>query len=179
MSRAWVRRPITITGVAVAAILLLVLSPVWLLVGAASDLPGRRFRLPTIRLLAFALLWSLLELAGINHPDEWNGRPVERMRGRSLVPYLQGEVETVHRPGEPTGFELFGRRAIRDGDWKALWLPKPYGPGAWQLYDLARDPGETDDRAAAEPARLAALIAAWDRYVVETGVVLGASVFET
>jgi hypothetical protein len=43
---------------------------------------------------------------------------------------------------------------------------------------LARDPGETDDRAAAEPERLTSLIAAWDRYVRETGVVLGASVFE-
>lgn len=127
---------------------------------------------------AMDIMPTCLDLAGINHPDEWNGRKVERMRGRSLVPYLQGREAVVHRPGDPTGFELFGRRAIRDGDWKALWLPPPYGPGTWQLYDLARDPGETDDRAAAEPERLKSLVAAWDRYVRETGVVLGASVFE-
>ena len=139
---------------------------------------ARQGQIGTAFTTAMDIMPTLLELAGINHPDKWKGRPVERMRGRSLVPYLQGRTETVHGVGEPTGFELFGRRAIRDGDWKALWLPKPYGPGAWQLYDLARDPGETVDRAAAEPDRLRALVAAWDRYVLETGVVLGASVFE-
>lgn len=31
-------------------------------------------------------------------------------------------------------------RAIRQGDWKAVYLPAPVGPATWQLYDLARDP---------------------------------------
>lgn len=48
----------------------------------------------------------------------------------------------------------------------------PYGPGSWQLYDLASDPGEVDDLAAARPDKLAELLALWDRYVEETGVIL-------
>ncbi|CPR06817.1 arylsulfatase [Mycobacterium bohemicum DSM 44277] len=116
---------------------------------------------------------TVLELAGAVHPGTtYRGREVEPMLGGSLVPYLSGESDAVHRPETGTGWELFGRRAIRQGDWKALYLPAPYGPGDWQLYDLARDPGETHDLAAAEPEKLAGLIELWDRYVERNGVVL-------
>jgi arylsulfatase len=74
---------------------------------------------------------------------------------------------------------LFGRRAIRQGDWKALYLPAPYGPGTWQLYDLSRDPGEVHDLAASRPEKLADLLELWDRYVEDNGVIIGSvSVYE-
>ncbi len=94
------------------------------------------------------------------------------MRGRSLVGYLSGDTATVHDADTGTGWELFGRRAIRQGDWKALHLPEPYGTGDWQLYDLSADPGEIEDLAAARPEKLAELLTLWDRYVQETGVIL-------
>ncbi|MGA7054773.1 MAG: sulfatase-like hydrolase/transferase, partial [Mycobacterium sp.] len=123
---------------------------------------------------------TVLELAGVAHPGTtYRGREVEPMRGRSLVAYLSGDSETVHDAATGTGWELFGRCAIRQGDWKALHLPAPYGPGAWQLYDLSADPGEIDDLAAAYPDKLAELLALWDRYVEETGVILDpVSVFD-
>jgi len=40
------------------------------------------------------------------------------------------------------------------------------------VRDLSRDPGEIDDLAAARPDKLAELLALWDRYVEETGVIL-------
>ncbi len=67
----------------------------------------------------------------------------------------------VHDADTGTGWELFGRRAIRQGDWKALHLPAPYGPGTWQLYDLARDHGEVHDLAASRPDKLADLLELW------------------
>ncbi|MEI9992739.1 MAG: arylsulfatase [Rhizomicrobium sp.] len=116
---------------------------------------------------------TLLELAGVEHPGtHWQGRDVVEMRGRSLAPYLRGEADIVHTDAVATGWELFGRCAIRRGDWKALLLPPPDGPGHWQLYNLAHDPGETADLAEAEPERLAGLVADWDRYVAETGVLI-------
>jgi arylsulfatase len=123
---------------------------------------------------------TVLELAGTAHPGaSYRGREVETMLGRTLVPYLSGDTEAVHDADTSTGWELFGRRAIRQGDWKALHLPAPYGPGAWQLYDLSRDPGEIDDLAASRPEKLAELLELWDRYVEENGVVLDpVSVFE-
>jgi arylsulfatase A-like enzyme len=121
-----------------------------------------------------------LDLAGAAHPGTaYRGREVAPMRGRSLVEYLSGAAEVVHDADISTGWELFGRRAIRQGDWKALHLPAPYGPGAWQLYDLSADPGETDDLAASNPDKLAELLGLWDRYVEENGVILDpVSVFE-
>ncbi len=65
MSSAWLRRPVTIGGVGLAAVLLLGLLPLWVPIAAFVDLVEGRFRLPTVRLLAFALLWSWLELAGV------------------------------------------------------------------------------------------------------------------
>lgn len=35
---------------------------------------------------------------------------------------------------------VFGQAAIRQGKWKAVWLPPPTGNDQWQLYDL--DTGE-------------------------------------
>ncbi|WP_156686923.1 arylsulfatase [Mycobacterium sp. Marseille-P9652] len=116
---------------------------------------------------------TVLELAGAQHPGAaYRGRAVEPMRGRSLVAYLSGETEAVHAPDSGTGWELFGRRAIRQGDWKALYLLPPHGPGTWQLYDLSSDPGEIHDLAAAEPDKLAELLGLWESYVKENGVLL-------
>ncbi len=45
---------------------------------------------------------------------------------------------------------------LRRGRWKLIRIPEAAG-ARFELYDLASDPGETDDRAAAEPARLQAM----------------------
>jgi arylsulfatase A-like enzyme len=42
-------------------------------------------------------------------------------------------------------WELFGMRAVRKGDFKLLQLEKPFGTDGGQLYNLAKDPGETVD----------------------------------
>jgi arylsulfatase A-like enzyme len=58
--------------------------------------------------------------------------------------------------------------AVRDGGWKLIWpLGKdhPLLSGAPELYDLTRDPGETDDRAAREPERVAALRRQLERWI--------------
>lgn len=116
---------------------------------------------------------TVLELAGVEHPGtSWHGRQVEPMRGRSLVTYLSGVADNVHDGETGTGWELFGRRAIRRGDWKALHLPAPHGTGSWQLYDLSADPGEIHDLAAAHPDTLAELVGLWDRYVQDNGVIV-------
>lgn len=115
---------------------------------------------------------TLLELAGLSHPGtEYRGRPVAPLRGRSLLPYLKGHRESPHPDDHVTGWELFGQRAIRQGQYKAMFIPAPIGPDTWQLYDLKADPGETVDLAATRPDILARLLRHWDSYVAETGVV--------
>ena len=44
---------------------MLVAWPIWLIVAGLVDVVRRKFRLPTVRLLAFALCWAWVELGGI------------------------------------------------------------------------------------------------------------------
>ena len=59
------RRLVSVGGLLVAAVMLLLLVPVWIPVAAVVDLVRRRLRLPTVRLLLFALGWSWLESASV------------------------------------------------------------------------------------------------------------------
>jgi len=124
---------------------------------------------------------TFLELAGVPHPGtRYKGRKIHELRGRSLAPWLQGRADRVHPAGASTGWELFGRRAIRQDDWKAVYVPDENGVSQWQLYDLARDRGEIDDLAAGQPGKLEHLLALWRRYVEETGVIeTPLSIFDT
>jgi tetratricopeptide (TPR) repeat protein len=66
------------------------------------------------------------------------------------VTYAESLVPLLH-------FGWSDLRVIREGRWKYIQAPRP------ELYDLSRDPGESDNRAAAEPARADALRAALGR----------------
>jgi arylsulfatase A-like enzyme len=116
---------------------------------------------------------TFLELAGIQHPGtRYEGREIANIRGRSMAAYLRGDTDTVHPTDQSTGWELFGHRGIRQGNWKAVFILPPQGPGRWQLYNLADDLGETNDLAAAHPDTLSELLRRWEAYVEETRVLL-------
>lgn len=59
------RRTTSITGLWVAAVVLLVLLPLWIPIGIVADLVRGRLRLPIVRLLLFALGWAWLESASV------------------------------------------------------------------------------------------------------------------
>ncbi len=61
---------------------------------------------------------------------------------------------------------------IRQGDFKAIFVLKPYGLEKWQLFNVEEDPGETRDLADEQPELLKKLKVAWDQYAEEVGVVL-------
>jgi len=115
---------------------------------------------------------TLLEMAGVQHPATYRDRPVEPLRGKSLVPFLNRTVDKVHGPKETFGWELFGQRAMRQGDWKITYVSPPNGSGHWELYDLQRDPGERHDISSKYPEKKKALVASWDSYAKDMGIVL-------
>ncbi len=115
---------------------------------------------------------TVLELAGVEHPRRFDGREVMPLQGRSLLPYLAGEVADVHGQEPVMGWELFGRRAILKGTWKLAWAWEPYGSERWELFDLARDPSEQIDLSEREPEKLAEMLAAWDAYAARNRIVL-------
>jgi arylsulfatase len=134
---------------------------------------GLRKRRPTRAVLSVTdLTPTFLELAGVDHPSSWQGRPVAPLRGRSLVPLLAGEFRARKGPHEWLGFELGGQRALRRGAWKLVLMPAPFGSGDWRLYRIDRDPAELYDRAEQYADRKDELVALWEQYARENGVVL-------
>ena len=114
---------------------------------------------------------TILDAAGIKQPGEhFAGRPVQPIQGNSVLPLLEGrEAET--EPGvNEVGYELFGMKAFIEGHWKALWMPSPNGTGEWELFDLKQDPGELNDLGKKHPQKLEELVARWEQYEEENGV---------
>ncbi|MGH6633263.1 MAG: sulfatase-like hydrolase/transferase, partial [Sphingopyxis sp.] len=116
------------------------------------------------------VLPTLTELAGVpDHGGSWQGKAVEPVTGRSLVPMLKGGAGSVHGDA-PLGYELSGNAALFRGDYKLVRNLAPTGDGNWRLYDLKSDPGETRDLAAAEPDRFTAMMADYRAYAKANGV---------
>ena len=116
---------------------------------------------------------TLLELAGVQHPSTYKGREVAPMQGKSWVSMLDGRTQSPRSADDWLGWELFGNRAIRQGDWKISWLHQPIGTWDWQLFNLAQDPGEQHDLSGKFPEKTKALVALWDEYVKMNGVIIG------
>jgi len=123
---------------------------------------------------------TLLEIAGASYPKTYQGRELPALYGKSWGPVLAGKAESPRTEQDYLAWELFGNRAVRQGEWKLRWLYKPLGKGEWELFNLAADPAERKDLAAERPDKVKALIALWDDYVKTNGVILPSrSPFET
>ena len=115
---------------------------------------------------------TLLALAQTPYPSAYGGKALPPLPGQSLLPYLQGRAEQVHPEDHHLGFELQGRRGLRQGQWKLTFIGPPHGPGRWQLFNLAEDLGESNDLADEAPERYAAMIALWERYADAVNLIL-------
>jgi arylsulfatase len=123
---------------------------------------------------------TLLELAGASYPETQGGEELPELIGKSWGDVLAGRADSPRADQDYMAWELFGNRALRQGDWKIRWLFKPMGVGDWELYNLAADPAERHDLAAERPDKVQELLALWDGYAQANNVILPSrSVFET
>ena len=90
--------------------------------------------------------------------------------GRSLYEVIGGKSESVYGPEDSVGMEVAGNAALFRGNWKLTRNHLPWGTGEWQLFDLATDPGETNDRFDKEPDIAAKLISEYEDYAAKVGV---------
>ena len=111
---------------------------------------------------------TFLEMANVSQPQgSFAARAIKPIRGVSWVPWLRGRTARTYQADVPIGAELLGERALRQGKWKLL----DRGDGRWRLFDITRDPGETMDLAAEEPAKVAELAPAWEEYARQVQVI--------
>jgi arylsulfatase len=114
---------------------------------------------------------TLLDMTGIEHPNSYKGNKVLTMMGKSFSKVLSGEEESVYNRSEYIAGEMQNGKWIRRGDYKAVFIPNPYGPQEWKLYNLSVDPGETTDLSEQEPDMLKTFIVEWEKYAEKVGVV--------
>jgi arylsulfatase len=115
---------------------------------------------------------TLLEVAGAKYPQAVDGRELPPLIGKSWARLLAGEEDSPRSDQEYLAWEVFGNRAVRQGNWKLRWQYKPFGKGQWELFDLAADTAERHDLAEEQPDKVKALLGLWDEYARANNVIL-------
>jgi arylsulfatase len=102
--------------------------------------------------------------------------------GVTLRPLLSNSGAVVRDDSVAVGWEHSYGRALRMGDWKAVfattnvsWIFPLNDPTVrWRLFDLSSDPGESIDLSTRHPDRLAKMVEAWRAYAKRVGVFIPA-----
>jgi arylsulfatase len=109
------------------------------------------------------IMATCVDIGGAKYPAEFNGKTIQPMEGRSLVPAFANQP--IER--EALYWEHEGNAAIRVGDMKLVRLGTN---GPWELYDLKVDRTEQHDLAAAKPDLAKELAAKWDAWAERCNV---------
>ncbi|MBP85206.1 MAG: sulfatase [Planctomycetaceae bacterium] len=109
------------------------------------------------------IMATCLDLAGVEYPGSYNGKPIGPARGKTLTPILAGQQREPH---DAILFTFYGtHNALRVGQWKLVNIDN----GEWELYNLKEDRTELNDLSKSEPAKLRELKQRWDELVKEVG----------
>lgn len=109
------------------------------------------------------LMATCVDVAGAKYPTSHKGSAIHPMEGRSLAPAFQGKK--VLRK-DAFYWEHEGNRAMLDGRYKLV----SRFPDKWELYDHEADRCEMHDLSAKEPARVAAMVARYGRWMKRCNV---------
>jgi len=115
---------------------------------------------------------TILDITGARYPEENNGRELPELIGKSWSGVLANEAESPRTADDYIAWEIFGNRAIRQGDWKLRWEVIPLGKSDWELFNLATDPAEKHDLAAENPGKVKEMLLLWDKYAKENNVII-------
>jgi arylsulfatase len=115
---------------------------------------------------------TLLQVAGAEYPSKYKGVEAPPLIGKSWMPVLEGKAPAPRSDTDYLAWELFGNRALRQGDWKIRWEFAPLGRGEWELFNVVADPAERHDLAAAQPQKLQEMLVLWEDYVKKNNVIL-------
>jgi arylsulfatase A-like enzyme len=113
---------------------------------------------------------TCLEIAGVGYPQKFNGNIIQAEEGVSLVPAFTNK--TIIR--DFMFWEHSANRAIRMGEWKLVAKVKtqkkfiPSDENAWELYNMEKDPSETNNLAKKYPEKVKEMEARWEKEALRT-----------
>lgn len=102
----------------------------------------------------------VLKITGANYPMYWQDKPIEPLPGK---PIEQRDKATHY------AWEHEGNRGVINGQWKLVARRNQ----PWELYDLATDPTELNNLAAAQPDRARQMQQQWQEWADKVGAKLG------
>ena len=116
---------------------------------------------------------TILDYAGVKHPmSQYQDRTIKAPSGISVRDFLEGDAETTRTEDQPVAFELFGNSYVMQGQYKAIRVRTGmWGDGEWHLYNSVKDPGETTPLEDKDPVRLRNMIAIYEKYAEDNGIV--------
>jgi len=107
---------------------------------------------------------TVLEILGVQAPEEYNGYPQKPIEGTSIA-------YTFDNPNEPTHkivqyFEMMGTRGLWYDGWKAVAFHHTNSGGdfdsdVWELYNLTADASESHDLASMNPEKVQEMQERW------------------
>ena len=113
---------------------------------------------------------TFYEVAGARYPDRFLGRQTYMLKGKSLMPLLEGTTARVHGDDYVFALEHYNSAMLRKGPWKIVNTKKPLSGENFRLYNVARDLGEQEDLKEQEPEIYEELMAEWEAYSREVKV---------
>lgn len=114
---------------------------------------------------------TVLDLTGTAIPaGRYQGRDIEPISGRSVLPLLYNQAERIYGDDDAIGYELNGHKALFLGDHKIVYNRAPIGDSEWHLYNIVKDPGETADLRDEQPERFARMQNLYDEFAKTHGV---------
>ncbi len=124
--------------------------------------PGRIEHPPTH---IIDIVATVLDLAGVEHPSQYQGRDVQPIEGESFTQLLRGED---WQRNQPIYWEHEGNRAVRVGRWK---LVSQWEKRCWELYDMHEDRTELHDLAARNDGKVEQLADLYTDWSQRAGVI--------
>lgn len=101
---------------------------------------------------------TFLEVAGVSYPATDGDRQLEPLYGKSLLPLLNDATLPEYAIHDEI-FWCFNQtgKGLTKGDWKISSI----SDGPWRLYNINRDPAESENLAAQQPALVAEMNQHW------------------
>lgn len=125
------------------------------------------------------IMATCLEAAGVKYPAVYDGRPVQPIEGRSLLPAM---LDAGAAANHPIYWEHEGNRAVRDGRWKLVSCYNEVREqtdrvgtgrrtGKWELYDMLADRTELRNLADVYPRKAEELARKHEEWSARVGVI--------
>ncbi|RYD63747.1 MAG: hypothetical protein EOP83_11410, partial [Verrucomicrobiaceae bacterium] len=113
---------------------------------------------------------SIVDATGATYPTTFKSHPVLPLEGTSLISMINGTV-----PDRTLCVEHETNRMIRKGKWKLVTESftahdSEFTAHQKLLYDMDADPGEANDLAAQQPAKVVELVDEWNAWSTRVGL---------